>query len=925
VAPVGGVIGREDELVALEAFLEGGAGRALLLGGAAGIGKTTLWRAGVAAAERRGFRVLAAGPAAAEADFSYGALGDLLRPLLADVREELPEPQARALGVALLVEDATGLSPDRRAVAVATRSALRALAAEAPVLVAVDDVQWLDAPSAFALAFAARRLGEESVSFLLSRRETADGGRSSLEDALGERVGRVEVGPLGLDDLHRLLQARLGTPLPRPALRRVHELSGGNPFYALELARAREEHAGGLAPAEALPMTLDALVRDRIASLPAETRTALTAAAALSQPSLRTLASVLERPAEEALAPALAAGVVELRAERLEFAHPLLASAAYLAPDPVARRALHRRLAAVADDVEERARHLGLSADGPDSEVAATLAAGAERARSRGAPETAAFLAERAAELTPPDRGTERRERRAAAAVHHFESGDAPRARAILEELAAGLEPGPERAAVLVRLARVRSYGDDLRAAADLYADALGEAGADGHLAAVAHEGLSACLFRLRERLPEAREHAHTAAELGRASGDLALAAEALGTQLAVEAVAGRPEARATAAAALAARGAGSFPRVLADPELIAAFAAMWWDELERAREPAERLLVRAHEAGDESSLPYVLFLLAQLECREGAFAAARAHADQARELSVQAGQVWLEAYALALVALAEAWSGRAGGCREAAGRALELAARTSAVPAEYFAATAVGHLDLSLGEPGAALRSLEPLVERAEREGIHEPGATPFLPDALEALVAAGRLEDADRLLRVYGERARALERSSALAAAARAAGLLLAARGDGEAALAHLEGALELHERVALPAERARTLLALGAARRRAKHKRAAREALEESLAVFASLGATVWAEAARAELGRIGGRAAGRGDLTPSERRVAALVAEGRTNREAAAELFLSERTVEGHLSRVYAKLGVRSRAELARRFRDSPPGA
>jgi tetratricopeptide (TPR) repeat protein len=344
-------------------------------------------------------------------------------------------------------------------------------------------------------------------------------------DARGERLVWVEVGPLGLDDLHRLLQTRLGNPLPRPALRRVHELSGGNPFYALELARAGEKVSGGLAPAEGLPVTLEALVGDRIASLPAETQTALAAAAALSQPTVQTLSGALGRSPEQALAPALAAGVVALRAERLEFAHPLLASAAYLAPDPVARRALHRRLAAVTDDVEEQARHLGLAADGPEEAVAATLAAGAERARSRGAPETAACLAERAAELTPPDRMAERRERRAAAAVHHFESGDAPRARAILEELAAALEPGPERAAVLVRLARVRSYGDDLRAAADLFARALREAGADGHVGALAHEGLSACLFRLRERLPEAREHARAAAELARARGDSALAA----------------------------------------------------------------------------------------------------------------------------------------------------------------------------------------------------------------------------------------------------------------------------------------------------------------------------------------------------------------------------------------------------------------
>jgi DNA-binding CsgD family transcriptional regulator len=906
VAP-GDVIGRGAEVAALEAFLEERGSGAFLLAGAAGIGKTTLWRAGVEAAERRGFRILGSSPAEAERDLSYGALGDLLRPVLAEVRAELPEPQGRALAVALLVESAGERPPDRRAVAVSVLSALRALGGAAPTLVAVDDVQWLDAPTAFALAYAARRLGEERVAFLLARREAEGSLPSELEDALRERLARTEVGPFDLDDLYHLLVAHLGTAFTRPALRRLHELSGGSPFFALELARAHVRLEGGLAPAETLPTTLEAIVGERIASLPDETRRALAAAAALSQPSQRTLAAALGDGVEEALGPALAAGVLELRGERLEFVHPLLASAAYLGPDAAARRALHRRLADVVDDVEERARHLGLAADGPDEEVAAALAAGAERARRRGAPETAARLAERAAELTPPELAALARERRAAAAVFRFASGDAPQARAVLEELAAGLDAGRERAGILVRLARVRSYGDDLRAAADLFAQALAEAGDDAALAAAAHEGLASCLFRLRERLAEAREHARAAVAHARARGDAALAAEALGAQLAAEGVAGLPEARVTAAEALAAREEAAFARVLSDPQLIAAFVAMWWDELETARAGAESLLLRAHDAGDESSLPYVLFLLAQLECREGAFASALAHAEQGRELSVQAGQVWLEAYALSLAALAEAWCGRMDACREAANRARELAARTSAVPAEYFA--------------GAALRWLEPLVERAERDGLHEPGAVPFVPDALEALVAAGRLDDADGLLRVYEERAQALDRSSALAAAARVGGLVLAARGDGEGAVRRLERALELQERAPLPAERARTLLVLGAARRRAKRKRAAREALEESLAVFERLGARAWAGAARAELARIGGRAPGSGDLTPSERRVAELVAEGRTNRETAAALFVSERTVEGHLSRVYAKLGVRSRAELARRFHGS----
>ena len=202
----------------------------------------------------------------------------------------------------------------------------------------------------------------------------------------------------------------------------------------------------------------------------------------------------------------------------------------------------------------------------------------------------------------------------------------------------------------------------------------------------------------------------------------------------------------------------------------------------------------------------------------------------------------------------------------------------------------------------------------------MEEPGATPFLPDAVEALIAAGRDADAGRLLDWYQGNATRLGRVSGLAAAARLRGLLAAARGDAEGAVAQLERAAALHEDVPMPLERGRTLLALGAAHRRAKSKRSAREALERACRLFDATEAAVWAASANAELGRIGGRAPSGGELTPSERRVAALVAEGRTNRETAAALFVSERTVEGHLSRVYAKLGVRSRAELARRFQD-----
>ena len=922
----GQVVGREHELAAVEAFAAGEtyAGEGFLLAGEAGIGKTTIWRHGVEAGIGAGHRVLTARPAGAEADLSFAALGDLLDDVRDEVLADLSAPQRRALQVALLLENALGRGADRRAVSVAVLGGLRALAADRPVLVAVDDVQWLDPPSASVLAFAARRLVGQPVAFLLARREDG-GGSTPLEEAFGTELVRFDVGPLSLGATHGVLHARLGAAFPRPVLRRIHELAGGNPFFALELARAIEREAITLAPESALPLTLDVLVRGRLASLPPDSQRALAVAGALAQPTLAVVAAATDADAAAALAPAADAHVVELNGERIEFAHPLLASGAYLSVDLAQRREIHHRLAQGVDDAEERARHLALASDGPDAEVAAALDAAAAHAHARGAPDAAALLIERALVLTPSTDSGAAGRRVLDAAMLHFESGNAQRARALLEEAAARAAPGQERARALVRLARVRSYGDDLRAAAELFRQALAESEGDAALQASAHEGLSACAMRLREGIGEGVAHAQAALELACACGDDALAAEALGSQLILEALAGYELAPLTLEEALSAGEGRERERVLAHPHFTAGIVWLWWDDLARARAAFEGLLLRSRELGDESSLPYVLFILAQAECRLGDFRRAAEQAEEARDLSVQAGQEWLEAYSHALLALADAYLGRDEACRHAARQALALAARTNAAPAELFARTALGHLELSLGNAAAALEQLEPLAAWAQREGMEEPGATPFLPDSVEALIGAGRHADAERLLAWYEANATKLGRVSGLAAAARLRGLLAAARGDAEGAVTELARAAELYETVRMPLELGRTLLALGAADRRAKRKRAARQALERALGLFEEHGAAVWAVNARAELGRIGGRAPARGDLTPSERRVAELVAEGRTNRETAAALFVSERTVEGHLSRVYSKLGVRSRAELARRFRDADVSA
>ena len=232
------------------------------------------------------------------------------------------------------------------------------------------------------------------------------------------------------------------------------------------------------------------------------------------------------------------------------------------------------------------------------------------------------------------------------------------------------------------------------------------------------------------------------------------------------------------------------------------------------------------------------------------------------------------------------------------------------------MAAEALGHLGLVLGTPEEAVAQLEPPLAVVRREAIAEPGVTRFAVDLIEALVELGRSDEAIEILDWYEGNARRLERASALANCRRCRGLLASGDGELEAALVVYEEALAWHDRAEIPLDRGRTLLALGAAQRRVKRRREARATLEQALALFEKIGAALWAERARGELRRISGRAPTTGALTPAEERVAALVVQGKTNREVAAALFLSDRTVEGHLSRIFGKLGVRHRTELAR---------
>ena len=775
------IVGRERELEAIRAFVTDldVPARSLLLAGEAGSGKTTLWRAGIGQAESVGLAVLATRPLETEAKLAYAGVGDLLSNRHEAIGE-LPAPQAHALRAALMLEAPATGEVDVRGVSLGFLGVIRALARERPVLMAVDDVQWLDRESTRALSFAARRLAAERVGFMIALREEA---RSGLEFA-PERVlpgyAEVVLGPLTLNEVHSLLQTRLGIVLPRPTLSDLHETARGNPFFALELARAINErpaeHVRGETPP--MPATLRELVGARVAALPDDTRKVLLAAASLADPTLELVQAATELDAVRALGPAVTAEMVAVGAGRVRFAHPLLAAASYAAAEPAVRRDIHARLAGLVRDREEHARHLALAAEGPDWEVAAALDEAARLARARGAPSAAAEFLEEARALTPPDREADARRRAVDAAGHHFAAGEARRARDLLERAVAELAAGPERARALLVLARLRSYDDDIRAAVELFETAIAEADGDPAILGLAHEGVSANLFRLRERLAAAVDHAREAAGIARVIGDGELYSAALGSQLIAEASLGLEQARETFVEAEAVAGSGSGARVLQGSAFSVAVVRMWWEELVAAKESFEHMLELAAAMGDESSVPYIHVLLAQTECLRGVYDVAAAHADEGCVRAEQGGQETLFAYALSLRALADAYRGEETAARAAGAQALRLAGSTAGRPAEQFATAALGLLELSLERDAAAVEVLSPLVAFAREQEMREPGLTRFVPDLVEALVALGRLDEAEDHLTWFAEsaerlrRLRARERRLAVAASLRLPG---------------------------------------------------------------------------------------------------------------------------------------------------------
>ncbi|RKQ87605.1 regulatory LuxR family protein [Solirubrobacter pauli] len=971
------MVGRTDEQAHLEALIDAareGRSGALLLHGPPGIGKTELLRHAVARAE--GFVLLQARGLESESGIPFAGLAELVAPLLGEL-DALPDVQAAAMRSALALGPAT--ESDRFTVPAALLSLLARAADERPVLAVVDDVQWLDEPSLEAFLFAGRRLGAEGVAMLAAARNDArrvevpwlqrmavgpladEDARALLDPAIAPAVA------------DRLVATAAGNPLALleiPALLTDAQRAGREPLadplppgtsveraFAVALdALPEATRAALLLAAAASTRRLDAIGR-ALAAHEAADRPGAAAAPGDSPtpavgdrsadpsgdspaPAVADVSAARAAVSVRVFEPAEAAGIVVLARGELEFRHPLMRSAVYHGAAPGERRAAHAALAAASAGAE-RAWQLAACAVAPDEDVAAALEAAALEARGRGAHATAARDLQRAAQLTP---GTATRARRLlAAAGDAIRSGEAEQASAWLDE-AAALARADEAVDPLLAadVERLRGHvemrrGSPVEANERLVAEADRVRGRDPRRAAAMF--LEASVAHLMTGDP--------AALVGAAEKARALSA---GTEPAVELLATAVIGQAQIALGEIEPGVAELracePYLMeADPlgmvEIVgmAGHAWTWVEDWDRATKTLDRVLRAAREASAVSALIHPLAAQAHLDLRRGRWASALASASEAVELAEDAGQHALLPHALAALTLVEAGLGHEADCRAHVERA---------GTDDPYRHAALGQLELALGRVPEAIDALEAGERQMRRRGLSS-AVVQLRPDLIEAYVRAGRREEAEAQLATL-EADTAEGRAARRAAAAEAAGNVRALRADSLASLpvvgvgprwvraaaercrgllapddafrSVFEAALALHEDLPMPFERARTQLAFGERLRRAKQRAEAREPLTQALDEFERLGAKPWAERARSELRATGGAAAGRrapaaaGQLTPHELQIAVLVAQGMTNREAAAALFLSPKTIEYHLGQIYRKLDVRGRSQLAR---------
>ncbi len=883
------LVGRQGELRHLAELLDEvrrGRSRTLIVVGEPGVGKTALLDEGRVSAGD--LRVLMATGVESESEIPFASLHELLRPVLG-LLPRIPAFQARALSAALALADG---EPDALAVGAGTLSLLVEAAEESPVLVILDDAHWLDRASAEALVFAARRLVGEEIAMIAAVRPEAT--------AVFETFPRLEIKPLGRDDARQLLAARVN-PVPKADEARFLAAASGNPLALLEFpVELLREPPTAATPHERLRRAFT----QRVDALPAPSRLGLLLAA--SDPDLRAVRrAAAALGLDDPLAAAEAAGLVRVADGEVAFRHPVVRSLVYSDAPAADRRVAHRALAEAliaGADRDRRAWHLAAAVEGVDEGVASLLEQTAERAAARGGLAAVARTLVRAAQLSPERADRARRLYAAAHAVSR--AGDSARALELAEE-ALPLADDPLLHADLVYLAGgvARRLGEDVTEG--VFLRELEVEGLDDERVA-----------KLLSEVVDLRLYDFDAV------GAMALAPRLETAARGVEASRGRGALATAASACLLAgkrdRATSLFRELARDSTIPAIFPwdylwLEWYDEL---RSSLAQTLYADRASGNLLRISFVQSAAAHLELVQGRLGASAAAAAEAIPLADAIGASAFAGIASGALAGVSAWRGQANACRALSAAALSSARQVGDSYHEAVAHQALALLALGAGRPEVAIVELEPLARRWAASSVVEPSVVRFVPDLIEAYLMAGNPAEGALWLGRFTQIAREADRTWAMAACARCEGLLADSDGFDDP----FRRALELLEPSALALDRARTQLAYGERLRRRGRRRDARTQLRAAHHTFAAVAAAPWQARAAAELRATGEQMADEvaplPELTPQELHIALLVAEGKTNKEIAASIFLSPKTVEYHLANTFRKLDIHSRAELAR---------
>ncbi|MEU4293768.1 AAA family ATPase [Kribbella sp. NPDC026596] len=913
-----GLYGREDAVRVIGDLLEHGGSVVAI--GEPGVGKSSLLKVADQLAQRRGRRVLSVTPTQFDLGLPFAGLAELVSQCPESAEDRLPAPQRRALAVALQRTEPDDREVDALAVPLAIRTLLTQLCEAEPILLVIDDLQWLDQASVGSLGFALRNTDSRRLSVLIASRPDPDSG-GDLIRSLVEPRRELILGALPEWAIGQLLRKRLGPRWTPPMSAGVARASGGNPFLALMIAQAMQSDVSkwrwsaqqGHDPIFPVPPSLTGLLCEKVGLLPRGARDVLLLVSAAGRLTVTQLQRFVEETRlRSALEAAGDADVAKVGAGSVvAFTHPLLASAMYDVATPEERRHAHRVLAEKLEDPVERARHRSTSITAPDERVASELERAAETSRSRGALQLAGELLEGAALATPSDVDTAVGFARWLRAVDTYAgAGDPLAARAALDKGSALADEPQQQAQVLVRRARL---ADDLTGARVLAEQAF-------RMTPPGSESRAEILQELSEYH---RMEGH---------GRLALRLDQMAVREA--AAVNRPDIQIVALNQLQGVqrlwGIGDPSETLSEIDRLVetsllelspaewawahGFHAPWNDESAERR--TRDGIVRTIDGGRYGELSGLYICLILNLIRASKVREARAALDEADRMGA-----WVSGFgrqeAMARVLVTE-YAGELDEARVLAQAAADQARASGLVYWLGGFLAQLGFIETSAGDWRAALVPLRELAQIFASTKLVDLEQLLWPVDYADAALQVGALDEVAKAISLLRRQA-AAGRPEAAVAADRCQALLSAARGEIDNALSELRKLVD-RKGSECPFEAARTRLALGQVCRRAGYRSMADEQLTTAAEAFDELGVPRWAERARLAAGRIGLQPTTK-LLTATERRVAELVAAGRSNQETAAELFMSVKTVEANLTRIYRKFSVRTRTELANNLKSS----